>query len=440
MTAREQIIPFCDIPGLAGAACAAQEIPGAVAKSALDDLTEWMGEAFAWLLTHALAWWTQFPSPELATSEGGLAPVLDDIRSYTSQLQVLMLIAGLLFAGARLTLAQRGGLAGEAQETVLMLARAILASMAFATVITAGTRAGDAFAEWVIYDVTSSDVEAFGTGFVRGFLAATGGMNPGALFLLFAACAISMLVQLVMLVVRQALLIVVVAVLPIAAASSGTGPGSQAYKRLLAWSLAAVLWKPVGSLVYAMAFTAAGDPQDSNMALLGLILLAMSVIVLPALIRLVAPAVATLGGGGGAAATVAGGLIGVGMAGASARREGRRVGQAGAGGGGQGAAPPPPPLGGGAGGGGGRPMPSGGAGSSTSGSGAGLGKGSGGGGASPQQAPSVPPAGAGGKAAAAASAAPQLAKGASSLAGSQGSRPAASGPDQAQPGSLEVRR
>ncbi|MEV6338739.1 hypothetical protein AB0M12_28955 [Nocardia vinacea] len=350
----------CDMPLGPQQACeqlgqAASDAAG----SALDDIVAQFAESFSNILRFVMTWWTALPSPQLTDNQGGLGPTLSGIREYTSGLQVLLLTCGIMFAAARLALAKRGGVAGEAQESVLMLGRAVFASMAFAAVITAGTRAGDAFAEWVIFDSSRGDAHNIVAELTEFDLRTNNsGLGTGVLFVLFLLGIISMLIQLVMLVLRQALLILVVAVIPIAAAASGTGPGSQAYKRLLSWSLAFVLWKPVGALIYAMAFTVAGrDQQDPQLVLLGLILLVMTVIVLPALIRLVAPAVATLGGGGGAAAVLAGGGAGIAMASLGDRSGGRKVSE------GEndpgGASPPKDPSQGGGGGGGGRPMPDG---------------------------------------------------------------------------------
>ncbi|MEV0027920.1 hypothetical protein [Nocardia sp. NPDC050793] len=274
-----------------------------------------------------ITWWTDLPAPELTDPGGEPGPALSAIRDYTSSLQVVFLTTGIMFAAARLALAKRGGLAGEAQESFLMLARAVIASMSFAAVIAAGTRAGDAFANWVIFDASSGDWAGVVNRLTDFDAETRSGLGTGVLLLVGLLGLISTLIQLVMLVIRQALLIVVVAVIPMAAAASGTGPGSQAYKRLLAWALAFVLWKPVGALVYAIAFAVIGneDQRDPQLVLLGLILLVMSVVVLPALIRLVAPAVATLGGGGGATAVLAGGAAGVAMASLGGRGEGRKV-------------------------------------------------------------------------------------------------------------------
>ncbi|MEV0688270.1 hypothetical protein AB0I35_30875 [Nocardia sp. NPDC050378] len=284
---------------------ASDSVIGSIAADLIDSLVSG--------LRLVMAWWTTFPSPELTTSQGQPAPVLGQIREYTSGLQVVLLTAGIMFAAARLALAKRGAAAGEAQESFLMLARATFGAMTFGVLITVATTAGDEFASWVVFDAARGDLDT-----AVGRIAdprITGNLGSGILLVLGVLGLVSLLVQLVMLVIRQALLVVVVAVIPMAAAASGTGPGSQAYKRLVAWSLAFVLWKPVGALVYAIAFTVTGggDEPDPQMVLLGMILMLMSVIVLPALIRLIAPAVATLGGGGGASAALAGAGAGIAM-------------------------------------------------------------------------------------------------------------------------------
>ncbi|WP_280335702.1 hypothetical protein [Nocardia wallacei] len=342
----------------------AGEAADRTAHTAIDDFVKTLGDGLAFLVRVALSWWVNLPSPELASTTGEPGPVLASVRDYTSGLQVLLMISGILFAAARLALAKRGGLAGEAQESFLIFARAVFASMLFAAVITTGTKAGDAFSSWVIFDATRGDLSGALARLVDYDLQHRTGMGTGVLLVIWLVGLISMLIQLVMLVFRQAVLILVVAAIPIAAAAAGTGPGSQAFKRMLAWSLAFVLWKPVGALVYAIAFTAAGTTdrdQDPQLTLLGMILLASVTIVLPALMRLIAPAVATLGGGGGAAGTFAGGALGLAMGSTGAggaRPNARKVSE------GEnaptGAAPPPPVAGtSSGGGGGGRPMPGG---------------------------------------------------------------------------------
>ncbi|WP_328435321.1 hypothetical protein [Nocardia puris] len=293
----------------------------------LDRLAESAIDGFGSTLQTCLTWWTKLPSPALTAEDGSPGPVLERVLAYTTQLQVLMLIAGCLFAAGRLALAQRGALAGEAQETILMVGRAVLAASLMAAIVTSSTRAGDAFSQWVIDDASAGDADAAVERMIRYDLLHSSGLGTMTLIIIGVLGAISALVQLVALVIRQAVLILVVAVLPIAASAAGTGPGGQAYKRLLSWSLAFILWKPVGSLIYAIAFTAVGSPDsDAQTVLLGLILLVMVVLALPALVALVAPAVTAMGGGGGgAAATLAGAGAGVLMARTGSRSGGART-------------------------------------------------------------------------------------------------------------------
>ncbi|MBY8858607.1 hypothetical protein K7711_19165 [Nocardia sp. CA2R105] len=370
----------CNLPDIVGTVCKGLRLGGqaadAAVSSAFDSFVQSLIKGMGILLRYDLTWWTDLPSPTLAAPTGEPGPALASIRGYTSGLQVLLLTAGIMFAAARLALAKRGGVAGEAQEAFLMFARAVFASMTFAAVVTVGTRAGDAFSNWVIFDATRGDSNNAAE-LLNGISQTDAGLGTGVVLIIGLFGLISMLVQLVMLVVRQAFLILVVAALPIAAAAAGTGPGSQAYKRMLSWSLAFLLWKPVGALCYAIAFSAAGaksntQHQDPQMVLLGLILLLMVAVVLPALMRLIAPVVATMGGGSGAAATLAGGLAGVAMGSAGGdRSEARKVTEndSGAGGGGNPSAPSGglPPPGGPSGG--GRPMGGGTAGGGTDGAG-----------------------------------------------------------------------
>lgn len=352
---------MCDLPLGPQQVCEeVKQVASDVATSAFEDFTNMLLDAFAQLLRMAMSWWIDLPAPELTGPGGEPGSALSVIGDYTSGLQVLLLTAGIMFAAARLALAQRGGVAGEAQESFLMLARAVFASMTFAAVIAAGTRAGDGFAHWVLFDASDGAWAGVVDRLTDFEVETRSGLGTGVLLVISLFGVFSSLIQLVMLVIRQALLIVVVAVIPIAAAASGMGPGSQAYKRLLAWSLAFVLWKPVGALIYAIAFAVIGheEQRDPQMVLLGLILLVMSVVVLPALIRLVAPAVATLGGGGGATAVLAGGAAGVAMGSMGSRSEARKVseGENAPGSGPQGTSS----AGGLPAGGGGRPMPAGG--------------------------------------------------------------------------------
>ncbi len=299
----------CDLPGVGGVCEFGKDQLGeavtGAASSAFDSVVKALVDSFGKALQWCLTWWIRLPSPELDNMSA-----LERVREYTTGLQLLLLTGAIMFTAARLATARRGGLAGATQEAFVGFARTVFGSWMYASFVVAGTRAGDAFSDWVITDATGGDAANLLNRMLSFDSLQAKGLGTGALFLISILGLLSALFQLVLLVVRQALLIVAAAAVPVAAAAAGTGPGSQSYQRLLGWSLAFVLFKPVGALVYAVAFSAAGTTSDDpQQVLLGLILLTLVAFVAPALMRMIAPAVAAVGGGGsGGAALLGGGL------------------------------------------------------------------------------------------------------------------------------------
>lgn len=308
------------VGGLAGASCEAGGNPvTAVTSFAGDKVNEmWDSqfgdivksflEAMAQVLTMAMTWWIKLPNPALANSTP-----LQAITEYTGWIQLALLTASVIFMAIKLAAAKRHALLNEAEETYKALARTVFATTMFASIIALATLAGDRFAEWIVDDTSNKDP----IGMVNSMLAVSAftGASPGLLFVIGLVGILGALAQAALLVVRQGLLIVAVAAVPVAAAASGTSTGSQSYQKLVSWILAFLLFKPIGALVYAMAFLSAQDSaritegetpsaDQFQQSLIGIILLALAAAVLPALQRLIAPAVAAVGSGGsGAAAT-----------------------------------------------------------------------------------------------------------------------------------------
>ena len=149
------------------------------------------------------------------------------------------------------------------------------------------------------------------------------GLGPAAVLILVVFALLGALAQLVALVVREGLLVVVVGLLPLAAASYSLSTGKQAFKTMIGFIVAALLFKPVATLLYLTAFwLSSGAEAPSVMeAVSSMLLLAAAGLVLPALMRVVAPAVSASVAGGsaagiGAAAAGATGAV-AGMAGAA---------------------------------------------------------------------------------------------------------------------------
>ena len=336
----------------------------------VDSLMKGLGEA----LILALTFWMKVPN-EAVSDSGALFTKIND---YTYQIQMLLLIASVIITGGRLAEARRGAAVSEAAESFRLFARVVFSSWMLGAVIVAGTRASDKFSEWIIQDATGGNAKNMAELMVK--TSKLQAFSPGLVLIIAIVGLLGALAQIVLAIVRQGLLVVAAGVLPLAAAASATGTGKQSYQKLVGWIIAFMLFKPVAAIVYMIAFTTAGhvdetttsgglpEGEQAQRMLVALVLLCSVAFVLPALMRLVAPAVATVGTGGSGLMVAGGTAVGAMALGAIGTKavatrpaaapgsagyigsagSGPRPGGAGPGGGApRGPAPTPPPRGGG---------------------------------------------------------------------------------------------
>ena len=159
------------------------------------------------------------------------------------------------------------------------------------TIATLLLKAGDAWSEWVLQVSTGGHFTQ------RLELALDMGSNAAAaVVLVFGILAILLsLVQAVLMLFRQVSLIILAGVLPLAAAGS-IAPLTRAWvRKVTAWMLALICYKPAAAAVYAAAFTLIGSGGSARTALMGFVMLVLSVLTLPALMRFFTWATGTIG-------------------------------------------------------------------------------------------------------------------------------------------------
>ncbi|MDV6296501.1 proline-rich domain-containing protein [Rhodococcus aetherivorans] len=278
---------------------------GAVEKTAL-----WIGNAGVAVLKFALGWWITGTEMDGDTFQDTVATVND----YTFYIQVAALSLSLILLGGRLALARSGAIRDTSEEGLKQLARAAVLAGGATTMIVLGTRLSDQISAWFIGSAVGSDPSRLAEAMVTIHLYS----GPGGVGLLFLIGLIGMLGGLMMaflMLLRTGILVLMAAALPIAGAAGGTKVGSQAFEKMLAWTIAFLLVKPVGAFVIgvsAILFLEATptitDPEngDGFMALSGVITLCAAALVLPSLMRLIVPNVGALGGGGSGMAAAAG--------------------------------------------------------------------------------------------------------------------------------------
>ncbi|WP_072691492.1 hypothetical protein [Rhodococcus marinonascens] len=301
-----------DSPGCGDVASAVIDAPATYVKNAASGAFEAVGLSFGdagvSVLKFALGWWITIPGQD----ENSFMNTLGEITQYTYWLQVAFLTVSLMFLGIRLMMARSGAIRDVSTEGFQQLARATVLSGSIGFIVVLGTRLSDNVSRWFIEGTVGADPDALVEAMIQIGLYAT----PGGVALLFVIGIIGILGGLMMaflLLMRMGLLVVIAAALPIAGAAGGTKIGSQAYEKMIAWTIAFLLFKPVGSFVIgvaAMLFLQSAPSSDDNggalTAVVGALLLCSAALVLPSLMRLIVPAVGAVGGGGSGVAAAAG--------------------------------------------------------------------------------------------------------------------------------------
>jgi hypothetical protein len=134
------------------------------------------------------------------------------------------------------------------------------------------------------------------------------GANPLPLLMalvLAQSVTFASLIQIVLMLIRSAMLVLLAGTLPIAAAATNTEVGKAWFRKFCAWTLAFVAYKPAAALIYAAAIklNEAGMSDSGNsliQAMAGMMMLLLAIFALPALLRLAVPVTAAVAGGGSA--------------------------------------------------------------------------------------------------------------------------------------------
>ncbi|MCT2062109.1 MULTISPECIES: hypothetical protein [Dietzia] len=239
--------------------------------------------------------------------------------------QVLLFVVSLIIAGARMAVARNRGLGDGFEDVGQLVFNFILAGAALPAVIMSLHMATDLVSTQWLTDGLGGDPEAKIN--AVALIDEKTGLGPAAVLILVVFALLGALAQMLALVIREGLLVVVVGLLPLAAASFALSTGKQAFKSMIGFVVAALLFKPVATLLYLVAFwLSSGTEQPSMMeAVSSMLLLAAAGLVLPALMRVVAPAVSASVSGGSAAGI---GAAAAGATGAVAGAAGAALGNA----------------------------------------------------------------------------------------------------------------
>jgi type IV secretion system protein TrbL len=182
----------------------------------------------------------------------------------------------------------------------------VLVTGAGIPVIAVMVSTADAWSQAIIDDATQGT--DFGHRLAQMLTLTSGSLAP-VLAIAFGLVALMVSVTMIcLLMFRSAMLVLLAGFLPIAAAMTTTQTGREMMKKYAAWVIAFTAWKPVAALIYAAAFKQLSTPEFSftgvGSILIGLTLMLMAILALPALLRFLVPAVGSFHSRGPASAAM----------------------------------------------------------------------------------------------------------------------------------------
>ena len=270
----------------------------AVASDFLNSLANGMRDAANWLYTDSATWWVKVSSPDLVHESA-----ISTMQNWLLPVTAAVAVGGMLAAGLRMVLTRK--------HAPLLDAASGLAALSLAT--TVGTvvpnlllRAGDTWSNWIL--------NLSGHQFAQQMTQLVQFSNTPAVFVIVFGLVAMVLgaVQFALLIFRQASVIILAAVLPLAAAGV-TAPLTRSWiRKVVSWMLALIMYKPAAAAVYATAFTLIGNSENLQSILTGFVMLGLSLLALPALMRFFTWTTGAISSGGG------GQLLGMAAAGAVA--------------------------------------------------------------------------------------------------------------------------
>ena len=282
------------------------------------------------------------------------SPTVAFIQNSLWWYMIAVAVVGVIFGAVRMAWEQR---AEPGKDLVKSLMTLVVVSGAGLTAVSLLVAAGDSFSVWLLNGSLGCSIEdtngtCFG-GNMAGLLAlttnpATGGLGAILIIVLGLFAIVGSVVQILLMIVRAGMLVVLAGVLPVSAAATNTETGRNMFRKTVGWLLAFILYKPAAAIVYATAFKLSGtsifkdDGSGLISVIVGLTLMAVALVALPALMSLIVPAVSSIASGSGMAMAA---MAGAAMLPSGAVAAGRLLGGSGGGGSDEGGSSSSPPSG-----------------------------------------------------------------------------------------------
>lgn len=262
-----------------------------MAKKFLDSVGPFLRELFTY--------WMEVKAPDLESATGPVLMMHGGLHWFTVAIGAVAFAIG----GARLVLTRRPENAVSIAQSMGTLFFATWVAIPLFNILLS---VGDEFSKRILDRAAGGAFAGKFVSFLTTNIALVKPLGVLPMMLVGLIAVAGGFVQLLFMFLRNAALLVVLGVYPLAAAAHSTPSGRSWFQKLTGWIMALVLFKPMASIVYATAFLAIADGRDVMNVILGVVLIVMATLALPALVKLAAPATAAVAAGGGGLAGLAG--------------------------------------------------------------------------------------------------------------------------------------
>jgi hypothetical protein len=280
---------------------------GTVTSGAMTGIAGAIQSGVAWLVSSTVDWWVKVPSPDLSAE-----PAVGALQRWLLPITVAVAVLAMLIAAGKIVLTRKANPLADVGSGLAVIAATSAVGVLLPSLL---LKAGDAWSTWVLAASTGGQ---FGPRLTT--LLELSGAASGVVIVLGIVAMILTAIQAVLMLFRQAALIILAGVLPLAAAGTLTPATRTWFRRVTGWMLALIFYKPAAAAVYATAFTMIGRGRDPRTILMGFAMVLLSLLALPALMKFFTWTTGGIDGpaGGGFLGTVVSGAIAVGAVRASA--------------------------------------------------------------------------------------------------------------------------
>lgn len=280
--------------------------------SSFANIAQSAGEAASQMIAASLTWWINTDSVNPHTD------VVRGLQQYTVPVALVVLTGSVLVQAIRMVLSRKKD---PAINVGLGLIRYAVVTTVGLGLLAAALKAGDDFSVWLVEHAIAD----FSTR-MQTLFGSTAVENPFLLLVLAGIGVVLGAVQWLLGFIRQAGILVLAVMLPLAASGSINDSTKVWLNRLLPWLISLVLYKPMAAMIYTIGLTMmSGDTDpaagcegpdctpaspDFAMVMTGLMVMVLAVLAMPAMLRFFSWSQVSATGGSGAGGVLAAGATG----------------------------------------------------------------------------------------------------------------------------------